>query len=136
MNREDLKNYRHTQEWVKGRIEYIEQYKSNINKLNSILSDMPKGSRAVQDNEAEKIVTLFDSVDELLEKVKEENKKQILILEQLDEVKQPYKNILDKFYVQGKSLVIIAAEMQYNYEHIKRLHGIALNIFDGLDKAK
>lgn len=37
MNREDLKNYRHTQEWIKGRIEYIEQYKCNINKLNSVL---------------------------------------------------------------------------------------------------
>jgi len=54
------------------------------------------------------------------------------ILEQLDKVKQPYKNILDKFYIQGKSLVVIAAEMGYNYEHIKRMNGIALNIFDNI----
>ena len=132
MNREDLKNYRHTQEWIKGRIEYIEQYKSSINKLNSVLSDMPKGSREIQDSEAEKIAELIDSIDELLEKVKEENRKQMQILEQLDKVKQPYKNILDKFYIQGKSLVVIAAEMGYNYEHIKKMNGIALNIFDNI----
>lgn len=71
MNRNDLKNYKHTEEWIKGRIEYIEQYKSNINRLNSILSDMPKGSKEVQDSETEKIAELLDSVDELLEKVKE-----------------------------------------------------------------
>ena len=70
MNREDLKGYRHTQEWIKGRIEYIEQYKSSINKLNSVLSDMPKGSREIQDNEAEKIAELIDCVNELLVKVK------------------------------------------------------------------
>ena len=132
MNREDLKGYRHTQEWIKGRIEYIEQYKSSINKLISVLSDMPKGSREIQDSEAEKIAELIDSIDELLEKVKEENRKQMQILEQLDKVKQPYKNILDKFYIQGKSMVVIAAEMGYNYEHIKRMKGIALNIFDNI----
>ena len=97
MNREDLKGYRHTQEWIKGRIEYIEQYKSSINKLISVLSDMPKGSREIQDSEAEKIAEL-----------------------------------IDRFYIQGKSLVVIAAEMGYNYEHIKRMNGIALNIFDNI----
>ena len=66
------------------------------------------------------------------EKVKEENRKQMQILEQLDKVKQPYRNILDKFYIQGKSLVVIAAEMGYNYEHIKKMNGIALNIFDNI----
>ena len=130
MNREDLKGYRHTQEWIKGRIEYIEQYKSSINRLNSVLSDMPKGSRKVQDGEAEKLAILIDSVNDLLDKVNEVNERQIQILQQLDKVKQPYRNILDKYYIQGKSLVVIAAEMGYNYEHIKRLHGIALNIFD------
>lgn len=42
MNREDLKNYRYNQNWIKDRIEYIETQKETINKLNSILSDMPK----------------------------------------------------------------------------------------------
>ena len=91
---------------------------------------MPKGSRKAQDGEAEKLAILIDSVNDLLDKVNEVNERQTQILEQLDKVKQPYKNILDKYYIQGKSLVVIAAEMGYNYEHIKRLHGIALNIFD------
>lgn len=42
MNREDLKNYKYVQIWIKDRIEYIETQKETVNKLNSILSDMPK----------------------------------------------------------------------------------------------
>lgn len=42
MNREDLKNYKYNKQWIKDRMEYIETQKETINKLNSILSDMPK----------------------------------------------------------------------------------------------
>lgn len=136
MNRNDLKNYKYTEEWIKGRIEYIEQYKSNINRLNSILSDMPKGSKEVQDSEAEKIVELLDSVNDLLEKVKEKNKEQMKILQQLEKVEQPYRNILDKYYIQGKSLVVVSAEMNYSYERMKHMHGIALIKFDELEERK
>lgn len=42
LTREDLKNYKYNQIWIKDRIEYIETQKETINRLNSILSDMPK----------------------------------------------------------------------------------------------
>ncbi len=42
MNREDLKNYKYNQVWIKDQIKYIETQRETINKLNSTLSDMPK----------------------------------------------------------------------------------------------
>ena len=42
MTREDLKNYKYNQEWIKGRLEYIEQYKESITNVTRALSDMPK----------------------------------------------------------------------------------------------
>lgn len=129
-DRKDLKNYKYTQEWIDGRIESIEGYKSTINKLTSIISDIPKGSRQVQDTEAEKIVELEDMVNELLDIVLEESKKQKEILIQLKKVEQPYMTILDKVYIQKKSLVTVASEMDYNYEYMKHMHGIALVKFD------
>ena len=134
MNREDLRSYKYTQEWIKGRIEYIESYKSTVNRLTSTLSDMPKGSRQVQDAEAEKTSKLMDMVDELMKKVLKENEKQMKILERLDKVEQPYKTILDKVYIQGKTLVTVASEMNYSYNRIKHLHGAALNKFDDVCK--
>lgn len=42
MTREDLKNYKYTQEWIKDRTEHIEEYKSSITNITSVLSDMPR----------------------------------------------------------------------------------------------
>lgn len=134
MTREDLKDYKHNQEWIKGRLEYIEEYKTSITNITSVISDMPKGSKEIQDSMAEKIATLIDNVDELLARIVKEQEKQKRILEQLDKVEQPYKLILEKEYVQGKKLVTVASEMGYNYEYMKKINGIALNMFDKEDK--
>ncbi|MBS5863710.1 MAG: hypothetical protein KIC54_03375 [Clostridium sp.] len=133
MNRKELKDYKYNQEWIKGRLEYIEEYRSTINKLTTVLSDLPKGSRAVYDNEAEKIAKLQDNVKDLLLYINEEQEKQKLILAQLNKVEQPYKVILEKIYICGKSIVTVASEMNYEYKYMCKQHGIALNKFDELD---
>ena len=130
MTREDLKEFRYTKQWIEGRIEYIEELKSTVNRLTSVLSDMPKGSKIAMDSEAEKTTELLDCIGDLEYKIKETQKKQMLILEQLDKVPQPYRNVLDKYYIQGKTLVKVADEMNYDYEYVKRMNGIALNKFD------
>lgn len=133
MTREDLKNYKYNQEWIKGRLEYIEEYKTSIVNITAVLSDMPKGSKEVQDSMAEKVAILLDNIDELLEKVVKEQEIQKQILKQLDYIEQPYKLILEKVYVQGKSLVTTASELNYSYEHMKHMNGIALIKFDKLN---
>lgn len=42
MDRRDLINYRNNQEWIKGRQEYLEEYRSTITKITSTISDMPR----------------------------------------------------------------------------------------------
>ena len=64
----------------------------------------------------------------------EEQEKQKKIVEQVELVEFPYKNILYKVYIQGKTLVKVADEMGYDYKHICYKHGISLNKFDELDK--
>ena len=70
-----------------------------------------------------------------MEKVIKEQEKQKLILEQLDKVEQPYKLILEKGYIQGKSLVTVANEMNYTYEYIRKINGIALKKFEDVTKS-
>ncbi len=132
MDRKELINYRNNQEWVKGRKEYIEEYSSTINKITSTVSDMPKGSKVVQDSLAEKIAKLLDMANDLLDKVLQVEEKQHEILNKLDNIEQPYRNILDKVYIQCKSLVRVADEMNYTYVHICRLHETALKKYDEL----
>lgn len=42
MTREELKDYKHNQEWIKERLEYIEELKTSITNITAVLSDMPK----------------------------------------------------------------------------------------------
>lgn len=132
MNREDLKDYKYTQMWIKDQTEYIETQKETINRLNSIISDMPRGSKIAYDTEAEKLSELMDKFDELMNTIIEEKKKQERIVEKVNKIEFPYRNILYKVYIQGKSLVTVASEMNYSYVHICREHGIALNKFDDM----
>lgn len=130
MTREDLKYYKHNQEWIKERLEYIERYKTTLTNITSVLSDMPHSSNKVQDKMAENIAIMLDNVNDLIEKVNANAKKQKLILEQLEKVEQPYRLILEKVYIQGKSLVTVASEMNYSYRDLCRKNGIALNKFE------
>lgn len=132
MTREDLKVYKYNQEWINERFDYIEELRTTIEKITAMLDDMPKGSKKVQDSMAEKIAQLQDSLNDLLGRVVEEDQKQKQILKQLDMIEQPYKSILDKVYIQGKTLVTVASEMDYSYVHICREHGNALNKFDNV----
>ena len=135
MTREDLKDYKYNQEWIKDRLAYIEEYKTTVTNITLVLSDMPKGSRKVEDNIAEKLAILLDNIDELINKILNENEKQKQILEQLNKVEQPYKLILEKGYIQGKTLVTVASEMGYNYEYMRKMNGIALNKFEEVTKS-
>ena len=130
MNRKDLKDYKYTQDWIKDQEEYIQNQIETVNRLNSILSDMPKGSRTVYDNEAEKLASLMDKFNELMDIVIREKEKQRKIVEIINKIDFPYRNILFKVYIQEKSLVTVASEMHYSYRNLCRKHGIALNKFD------
>ncbi len=134
MNREDLKKYKYNQKWIEGRFEYIEQYKATLTNITSTLSDMPHGSKQVQDSMAEKLTTIMDNINDLVERVVIESNKQKSILKQLDKVEQPYKLILEKAYIQGKTLVTVASEMGYDYKHMCKMNGVALKKFDEHDK--
>lgn len=130
MTRKDLKDYKHNQKWIEGRLEYIEEYRTSITNITAVLSDMPRGSKEVEDSMAEKVAKLLDNMNELLDKIVKENEKQKLILKQLDKVEQPYKLILEKVYIQGKTLVQVASEMNYSYRDLCRKNSIALNKFE------
>ena len=130
MTREDLKNYKYTQEWIKDRAEHMKEYETSITNITSVLSDMPRGSKQVEDSIAEKIAILLDDVNEMLKIIVQEEKKQKEIIKQLDKVEQPYRIVLEKYYIQGKKLVTVASEMNYNYEYTKKINQIALKKFE------
>ncbi|MCL2859250.1 MAG: hypothetical protein FWF46_01490 [Oscillospiraceae bacterium] len=92
------------------------------------------GKGGISDRMAEEIAKLNDFIQELLEIILTEQEKQKVILEQLNKLEEPYRLLLDKAYIRGKSLVDVSEEMGYGYKHIGRINRIALGLFDKLDK--
>lgn len=45
MNRQDLKEYKYTEEWIRDRIVYLKEKKTTLENISAIVSDMPKRKR-------------------------------------------------------------------------------------------
>ena len=126
--KDELKAYIHNQEFIKEQLEKIEERKTLIEKITTILSDMPKGT---PDNSSlqEKIAGLMDMTKELEKTIENWQETQIRIENKINKIEQPYALILYKMYIQGKTLVTVACEMHYNYTYMCEMHGRALKIY-------
>ena len=133
MNRDDLKKYRYNKVWIEEQMELYQEMKQREEGLKTaVLDGMPK-ARNKPNYSLEKLI---DQYNYILEKLEEEQKTQNKILLQLKKVDEPYRSVLTKYYVQGKKLVRVADEMNYEYEYVKHLNGIALNKFDKIGEEK
>ena len=132
MNREDLINFNISQQWKKARIHFFEEQIKTLGRLTAVLSDMPKGSRKVYDNEAESLSKLIDQIRELEKEIEnevilEENR----IKEQLDKLEPKHGLLLYNHYILGKSIKYIAREvLHYREKYVYDLKKEALNKFD------
>lgn len=131
MIREDLKNYRYAQKWIKEQLERYEEQRTIVTNITQNLDGMPKAQN--KPNYAlEKLLDQYNYIIELLAKDQEKQNK---ILEQMMLVKEPYRTILTDKYIKDMSLEEISIDVHYSYDRTCKMHGIALNLFDELDKS-
>lgn len=123
--KDELKAYIHNKQFVKEQLEEIEERKELLYKTTTILSDLPKGTADVGSIQ-EKIANLIDLTRELEKTIHDMEENQIKIESKINKLEQPYALILYKMYIQGKTLVTVASEMNYNYKYVCRIHGEAL----------
>lgn len=131
MTREDLKNYRYAQKWIKEQLERYEEQRTMVTNITQNLDGMPKAQN--KPNYAlEKLLDQYNYIIELLAKDQEKQNK---ILEQIMLVKEPYRTILTDKYIKDMSLEEISIDVHYSYDRTCKMHGRALNLFDELDKS-
>ena len=135
MTREDLKKFNITQKWTKARVKFLQEQIETIGKLNSVLSDMPKGSKKYQDPEAESLTKLLDQIEELKTEIENnaidmENK----IKEELEQLEPKHGLLLYHHYILGDSIKYIAKEVLYTeVKYTYKLRDKALEEFDKLN---
>lgn len=125
-NKQELKDYIYNKKWLEGRLKDIAERRYILDKITTTLSDMPKGSPQVYDNQAESLVKIIDETNELESFLLELRKKQIEIENKIDKIEQPYRNILYFRYIRGYNLTEVSNEIDEEYDYTRKLHGIAL----------
>lgn len=130
MTREDLKNYYNTQKWIEEQKELYEEQRVRAEELKAVYIDgLPKGKN--KPNYA--IEELIDQLNEIIEYMKEFQKRQNEIIKYLGRMKNStYRLILFNKYIKGDSLEQISIDLNKDYKYICNLHGYALNEFDKL----
>lgn len=135
MNRRDLIDYKVDNEWLKDRIQEIEERKKILNRLTAIYGNNTGGSSCINDKLAEDLASLIDKTREYELTLKELEEKLIEIVDMLENLEnKKYRNILFKVYIQGKDLTTVANEIKYDYTYTTKLHGQALKEFDKICK--
>ena len=132
MNREDLKNYKYNQNWIKRQLENYEEQKAIVYSITQNLDGMPKGKNKPNYG----LENLMDQYDKILKILEKDQKKQNEILLQIRKIEEPYRTILTDKYILGMSLEEISVEIGYAYENVCRMHGTALNKFDNLESCQ
>lgn len=130
MKREDLKNYRYNKNWIKRQLESYEEQKTIVYNITQNLDGMPKAKNKPNYG----LEDLMDQYDKILKILKKDQEKQNEILIQIRELEEPYRTIITDKYILGMSLEEISIDINYSYDRTCKMHGIALNEFDKLDK--
>lgn len=138
MRSEDLIKFDIGQQWIKARISFCEEQIKSIGRLNSILSDMPKGSRVVYDNEAESLAKLLDQINELEAQIRNTTMEmETKIKAQLELLEPKYGLLLYHHFILGYSIKKIARDvLHYEIKYTYKLKDIALQEFDKYHEKK
>lgn len=138
MRSEDLIKFDIGQQWIRARISFCEEQIKSIGRLNSILSDMPKGSRVVYDNEAESLAKLLDQINELEAQIRNTTvDMESKIKAQLELLEPKYGLLLYHHFILGYSIKKIAREvLHYDIKYTYKLKDQALEEFDKYHEKK
>lgn len=129
MNREDLKNYKFNQQWIKRQLDKYQEQKTMVYSISQNLDGMPKAKNKPNYG----LENLMDQYNKILEILEKDQEKQNEIILQIRRLEEPYRTILTDKYILGMSLEEISVEVGYAYENVCRMHGTALNKFDNLE---
>ena len=131
MNREDLKNYKYSQKWIKRQLEKYEEQRSTVLNISKTIDGMPHAKNKPNYS----LENLIDKYDEILEILKKDQEKQNEILMQIRKLEEPYRTILTDKYILNMTLEETADDIGYAYDNTCIMHGTALNKFENLENS-
>lgn len=118
--KKELYSYLHSKKLEERKLEQIEEQKTKLTKITSILLDMPKGTPD-HDKMSKNIAILLDLISEHIKIMEDEEENLIRITKKINKVEQPYRNILELRFVKGMKVEEVSVELDRDYRYTKKL---------------
>lgn len=118
--KKELYSYLHSKKLEERKLEQIEEQKAKLTKITSILSYMPKGTTD-HDKMSKNIAILLDLISEHIEIMADEELNLVTITKKIKQVEQPYKNILELRFIEGKKVYEVSVAIDRSYRYTKTL---------------
>ena len=118
--KKELYSYLHSKKLEERKLEQIEETKTKLTKITTVLSGLPKGSPD-NDKMSKNISRLIELVSEHINILQEEEENLIRITNKIKRVDQPYRNILELRFVEGMKVEEVSVELNRDYRYTKRL---------------
>lgn len=129
-SKQELKDYREDIKYIEEKLYDTEEVKGKLEKVTTILLlGKTSGGNIDNDKFAEGIGKLEELSLDCSDRMKELLLKKFKIDEKIEQVPQPYKNVLFFRYTRGKSWEEASKELGYTREYICDIHGEALYLY-------
>lgn len=124
--------------FIETRQEQLEELKAQATSLRSPSADEKvQTSKVVGDIDAERIAKYVDLEKKIEHHIECYMELKDQIISEIEELRdERYIKLLKLRYIDGKTFEVIACEMRYNWRHIIRLHGDALQSFNNIVLSK
>lgn len=126
----ELSEYRENIKYIEERLNDTEEIKAKVQKVTTTMSMIKTNSSSESmDKFGDAINRLEELKVDCTEKMKELLLNKFRIDDKIEQIGQPYRNILFYRYVRGKSWVDIAENLGYTREYVCDMHGEALYLY-------
>lgn len=127
--KEELSQYECAREKVEETLEDYQKYKERAEKMTAIMSDMPRGSGGRSDKVGNNSSAMADLSRQYEERWIRAEQARFYITDRISALKNPYREVLLKKYVEGLKLEEIACQKDKSYDRVKHIHKEALEIY-------
>ena len=124
--KEELLKYRFKMKRVEQTLDDYERFKTRAEKMTAIISETSAHTNRISDKVGDNAVMMAELSKKYEARWKEEEKELNRILEMIEKLDDPYRDILYYRYIKFLDLKSVGEEIGYSYDRIKHLHGIAL----------
>lgn len=127
--REELKQYRYDKAIERSRLETLEELRTDCMKMTSMLNDMPQPPTRNVHKIEDKYIKYLDLQNEVLEMLNRNMARSITITKKIQNLKQPYRGILEAKYVIGLRTWEIANKFNVSIRTLNRLINEAIKMY-------